>query len=242
VAKHADATRKVTEDDHPTGHSDDPAVTNDAAAQADTEMRGRSALSTTSVGHTSTTDGTDAESEAGADADGCGDPVTDKARTRLTPIRLGATFGIATVVALTALAGWFGHRAYEAHRAQQQRELFLEVGRQGAVNLTTIDWQHADADAQRILNASTGRFHDDFAVRSKSFVDVVKQAKSTSVGTVTEAGVESESTDQAQLLVAVTVQETNAGAAQQQPRGWRMRVTVQKVGNDVKVANVGFVP
>jgi Mce-associated membrane protein len=62
------------------------------------------------------------------------------------------------------------------------------------------------------------------------------------VGTVTEAGVESESADQAQLLVAVSVQETNAGAAQQQPHGWRMRVTVQKVGNDVKVANVGFVP
>jgi Mce-associated membrane protein len=227
MAEHADATRKVTEDDHPTGHCDDPAATNDIGAHADT-------------------DGTDAESEAGADADGGGvpggDPVTDKARTRLSPIRLGAIFGIATVVALTALAGWFGHRAYDAHRAQQQRELFLEVGRQGAVNLTTIDWQHADADAQRILNASTGRFYDDFAARSKSFVDVVKQAKSTSVGTVTEAGVESESADQAQLLVAVSVQETNAGAAQQQPHGWRMRVTVQKVGNDVKVANVGFVP
>jgi Mce-associated membrane protein len=153
MAEHADATRKVTEDDHPTGHCDDPAATNDIGAHADT-------------------DGTDAESEAGADADGGGvpggDPVTDKARTRLSPIRLGAIFGIATVVALTALAGWFGHRAYDAHRAQQQRELFLEVGRQGAVNLTTIDWQHADADAQRILNASTGRFYDDFAARSKA--------------------------------------------------------------------------
>jgi Mce-associated membrane protein len=216
----------MTEGDPPAGDCDDPKATNDIASQADS-------------------DGTDAESEAGADADDGGvpggGPVTDEARTRLTPTRLGAIFGIATVVALTALAGWFGHRAYDAHRAQQQRELFLKVGRQGAVNLTTIDWQHADADAQRILNASTGRFYDDFAARSKSFVDVVKQAKSTSVGTVTEAGVESESADQAQLLVAVTVQETNAGAAQQQPHGWRMRVTVQKVGNDVKVANVGFV-
>jgi Mce-associated membrane protein len=242
MAEHADATRKVTEVDHPSCRSDDPAATNDVAAQEDTETQGRSARSTTSVGNTSTPDGTDAESEAGADAEGGGDPVTDTARTRLTPIRLAAIFGIATMVALIPLAGWLGHCAYDAHRAQQQRELFLEVGRQGAVNLTTIDWQHADADAQRILNASTGRFHDEFAARSKSFVDVVKQAKSTSVGTVTEAGVESESADQAQLLVAVTVQETNAGAAQQQPRGWRMRVTVQKVGNDVKVANVGFVP
>jgi len=74
------------------------------------------------------------------------------------------------------------------------------------------------------------------------FVDVVRQTQSKSVGTVTEAGVESESGDQAQVLVAVSVKTSNAGAAQQQPRAWRMRISVQKAGASAKVSDVEFVP
>jgi len=53
--------------------------------------------------------------------------------------------------------------------------------------LTTIDYNEADADVQRILNSTTGSFYDDFSKRSQPFVDVVKQARSKSEGTVTEA-------------------------------------------------------
>jgi Mce-associated membrane protein len=222
MAKHAVAARTVTEDVAIAGHCDEP-IANDVAVQHGTDTRGQSA-----------------DLDAGVELDG--EPVAKKARMALTPIWLAAMVGIATVVALVALTGWLGHRAFETHRAQQQRELFLQVGRQGAVNLTTIDWEHADADTQRIVDSATGTFYDDFSTRSKAFADVVKQAKSKSVGTVTEAGMESESADQAQILVAVSVRESTVGAPQQEPRGWRMRVTVQKIGNDVKVANVGFVP
>ena len=44
------------------------------------------------------------------------------------------------------------------------------------------------------------------------------------------------------MLVAVTVTPSNAGAPEQQPRAWRMRISVQKVGDDAKVSNVEFVP
>jgi Mce-associated membrane protein len=44
------------------------------------------------------------------------------------------------------------------------------------------------------------------------------------------------------VLVAVNVQTTTSGAPQQTPRAWRMRISVQKVGDDVKVSNVEFVP
>jgi Mce-associated membrane protein len=117
-----------------------------------------------------------------------------------------------------------------------------QVARQAALNLTTIDYQHADADVQRILDSATGQFFDDFSKRSQPFVDVVKQAQSKSVGTVTEAGLESEDHDGARVIVAVAVNTSNAGAPQQQPRAWRMRLTVQSVGGDAKVSNVGFVP
>lgn len=163
-------------------------------------------------------------------------------KKRVTPVRLAAVLGVVMVVALAGLAGWFGFRAYQSRQAQQQRELLVQVGRQGALNLTTIDWHHADADVQRILDSATGQFYDDFSQRSKPFVDVVTKAQSTSVGTITEAGLESQSGDEAQVLVAVSVKTSNLGAAEQDPRHWRMRITVQKVGGGAKVSNVGFVP
>jgi Mce-associated membrane protein len=156
--------------------------------------------------------------------------------------RIALVGGLMVVVALAALCGWTGYRAYQSHQAEQQRELFVQVGRQGALNLTTIDFAHADADIQHILDSATGTFYDDFAQRSKPFVDVVKQAQSKTVGTVTEAGLESANGDQAQVLVAVAVKTSNAGAAEQAPRAWRMRISVQKVGNQAKVSNVEFVP
>lgn len=166
----------------------------------------------------------------------------DVHRRSTSPLRAAALVGAVYVVALAVLVGWLGFRTYQSHQAQQQRELFLQVGRQAALNLTTIDWEHADADVQRVLNSATGGFYDDFSKRSQPFVDVVKQSKSKTVGTVTAAGVESESANNAQVLVAVTVKTSNAAAPQQDPRGWRMRLTVQKVGEGTKVSNVAFVP
>ncbi|MCA2263729.1 MULTISPECIES: Mce protein [Mycobacterium] len=168
------------------------------------------------------------------------DPVP--AKKLRSPALLATVFGLVTVVGLAALGGWFGYQTYQSHQAQQQRELMVRIGRQGALNLTTIDWQHADADVQRILDSATGTFYDDFSHRSKPFIDVVKKAQSKSVGTITEAGLESQSGNEAQVLVAVSVKTSNLGAAEQDPRHWRMRVIVQKVGNDMKVSNVAFVP
>ena len=71
---------------------------------------------------------------------------------------------------------------------------------------------------------------------------MVKQAQSKSEGTVTSAGLESSDGDRGQVLVAVSVKTSNLGAAEQEPRAWRMRIDVQKVDDEFKVANVSFVP
>jgi Mce-associated membrane protein len=160
----------------------------------------------------------------------------------MSPQRWAMLFSLTVIVALSVLVGWLGFRVHQAQKAEAQRSQFLEVARQGALNLTTIDWQHSDADVRRILDGATGEFHDDFAKRSQPFIEVVKQAKASTVGTITEAGLESETADTAQALVAVSVQTSNAGEADQEPRAWRMRISVQRVGDQVKVSNVGFVP
>ncbi|WP_328359859.1 Mce protein [Mycobacterium sp. NBC_00419] len=188
---------------------------------------------------------TDAAEEAVEDttADVADEPVTEaKARRPWSHVKIALTVGLATVVALGGLTGWLGYQAYQARQAQQLDELLVSVGRQGAINLTTIDFEHADADVQRILDSATDAFYDDFAKRSQPFVEVVKQAKSKSEGTVNEAGLESVSGTEGQVLVAVTVKTQNAGAQNQPPRNWRMRLTVKKTGADeAKVSKVEFV-
>jgi Mce-associated membrane protein len=186
-------------------------------------------------------DETEHESDDAAD-DGTDSDDAAPAKQPMSHARQATMVGLVTVVALAALTGWLGFRAYQSHQAQQQRELFVQVGRQGALNLSTVDWQHADTDVQRILDSATGAFYDDFSKRQQPFIEVVKKAQARSVGTINEAGLESMSGDEAQVLVAVSVSTTNLGAAQQEPRAWRMRVSVQKVGGDAKVSNVAFVP
>ncbi len=181
------------------------------------------------------------EAEAADSADEDGGDESASAKPAMSHVRLATILGLVAVVALAGLCGWLGFRTYQSHKSAEERSLFLQVGRQAALNLTTIDFEHADEDVQRVLDSSTGTFYDDFNTRAQPFKEVVKQAKSKSVGTIAEAGIESETEDGAEVLVAVTVRTSNAGAAEQEPRAWRMRITVQKVGDEAKVANVRFV-
>lgn len=185
----------------------------------------------------------DVDTDGGDSSEGVDDELDEvNADTSAKPVhRLALVMGLVTVVGITALAGWLGYHAYRSHQASEQRHLFVQIARQGALNLTTIDWQHADGDVQRILDSATGTFYDDFSKRSQPFVDVVKKVKSKSVGTITEAGLESESREAAQVLVAISVKTALADAPEQNPRAWRMRITVRKVGSDVKVSDVEFV-
>lgn len=169
-------------------------------------------------------------------------PADGPVKTPVSVQRVALAVGLVLVAALAGLTSWLGIRAYQSHQAEQARNLFLQVGRQGAINLTTIDWQNVDGDVQRILDSATGSFYDDFSKRSQPFKDVVVQAQSSSVGDVTGAGLESDTGNEAQVLVAVTVKTSNAAAPQQDPRSWRMRILVQKIGDEAKVANVEFVP
>lgn len=176
-----------------------------------------------------------------SDADPAAGASVAQTRRPLSVSQRVMLVGLAVIVALSGLAGWWGWRAYQFHQAQVQRSQFLQVARQGALNLTTIDWQHADTDVERILGSATGPFYDDFAERAQSFIDIVRQAQATTTGTIAEAGLESETPDGAQVLVAVNVETVNAAAPEQTPRAWRMRITVQKTDDQLKVSNVEFV-
>jgi Mce-associated membrane protein len=147
------------------------------------------------------------------------------------------------VLTLAGLAGWLGYRVYQDHQVQAQRNLYVQVARQTAINLTTINYTEVDTDIKRVLDSATGSLHDEFQNRSQPFVDVVKKVQSKSEGTISEAGLLSSTKDQAQVLVAVAVKTSMAATpADQEPRRWRMRLTVDRSGDSAKVSNVEFVP
>ncbi len=182
------------------------------------------------------------------------DIATDETETapsetkRLVPkwvssIAKPATVGVAIIVVLAGLGGWLGYRVHQDRQVQAQRNLYLQVARQTAINLTTINYAEVDADIKRVLDSATGGFHDEFQNRSKPFVEVVKKVQSKSEGTIAEAGLLSSTKDQAQVLVAVSVKTSMATAqGDQEPRRWRMRLTVDKTRDGAKVSNVEFVP
>lgn len=146
---------------------------------------------------------------------------------------------LSLLLALTLAAGYFDHRA----RARDQfgREA-LAAATQGLVSLTSVDHQQVDADVQRILDSSTGAFRDDFERRAQSFADAARTARSVSVGTVTEAGVQSLEGDSGRVLVAMTVMTSNAGVPERTPRAWRTVVTVTDTDEGMKVSKVEFIP
>lgn len=229
------STRTVTRSVNESSEPDDAPGEREAMDDADTAAAVDAELTTEDADAEPTAEDDDADSDVDR---------RDEAPARIgTPgFRLAVAVGLGAILALGGLAGWLGYDTYQGRQAELQRNRFLAVGKQGALNLTTINYTQANADVQRILDSATGQFYDDFSKRAPAFIDVVKQAQAKTQGSITEAGVESISGDSARVLVAVAVDTSNAGAADQSPRHWRMRIDVQKVGDTVKVSNVGFVP
>ena len=180
----------------------------------------------------------EADKADGADvADGAELPP-DRRALSSPPRRLIA----GALVILIAVTGWLGWQDVQIRRAEHLRDAMVQAGRDGVVALTTIDHEQVDEDVQRILDSSTGKFRDDFAQRADSFTEGARKAQSKSVGTVSEAGVESVDGDRGRVLVTLIVMTSNRGAPEQQPKVWRTRVTVDKDDGVYKVAAVEFIP
>ncbi|MGV0992168.1 MAG: hypothetical protein ACOYBX_04920 [Mycobacterium sp.] len=191
-----------------------------------------------------------AEAEARADADRARteaarlrpDPAGTEATLRPRPpvIALGAVAVlIAAALTATALMLW-QHRAVAAHQSADNR--FVDAARTGVVALLTIDHTRAKDDVQRILDLSTGSFHDDFVRRADDFVKTAEKSQAVTKGSISAAALESAEVDTAVVLVAASSQVTNAGGAKEDARPWRMSVTVTRDGDQIKMSDVEFVP
>ncbi len=154
--------------------------------------------------------------------------------------------GLAIIVVLAALSGSV-YMVLDHRQASQQRQRaaeFAAAARQGVVTLTSLDFNSAKEGVQRIAENSTGTFKDDFLKMADDFTKVVEQSKVVSQGTVQAAAVDLDTMtdDSAVVLVASTSEVTNAAGAKQDPRNYRLIVTVTRDGGQLKISKVEFVP
>jgi Mce-associated membrane protein len=193
------------------------------------------------------TDGSTAEvvaDEPVADEPVADEPARSKRRWRRLPNRAAVIVGVAVLV-VAALLGASGYMLWRHHAAAQERQRsaeFAAAARQGVVTLLSMDFNHAKADVQRVVDNSTGAFKDEFASRAGDFTDVVQQSKVVTTGTVNATAVESMAGDSAEVLVSAASQVTNAAGAKQDPRSFRLIVGVARDGGQLKMSKVEFVP
>lgn len=154
---------------------------------------------------------------------------------------IGAGVAIVAICVSCALISYFvvHHRnvADRQHRAAE----YAAAAQQGVITLMSLDYNSAKEDVQRVIDNSTGDFKENFQDTADDFIKVVEQAKVGTETTVKATAVQSMSDDSAVVLVAATSKITNAAGAKQDPRPWRLSVTVTREGDQLKMSKVEFV-
>lgn len=181
--------------------------------------------------------------ETPEDAESGAKPARSRRRPRLPSWSVAWKAAVILLIcAFVAASGYMMWNRHQVNERKQHAANFIAGARQGVVNLTSMDFNKAKEDVQRVIDSSTGQFHDDFQARAKDFTTVVEQSKVVTQGTVNAAAVQSINGDAALVLVAATSHITNAAGAKDEPRNWRLKVTVKNDGGQYKMSNVEFIP
>ncbi|MDJ0441100.1 hypothetical protein QNA26_29605 [Rhodococcus qingshengii] len=147
------------------------------------------------------------------------------------------------VTALCASNVYLAVAHRDAEAAKAQRLAYVQAARQGVVNILSVNFNTADSDVQRILDGATGAWRDEFSPQAAPFIDVVKQAQVVTTADITEAGLERIGDDDtAQVLIAATSKVTNAAGANEDPRSFRVRVSLSRDSGQLKVSKMEYVP
>jgi len=166
------------------------------------------------------------------------------ARRTAVPARLVAmALAALLTTALLAATGFMLWQHQLAARQHHRAAEYAAAARQGVVNLMSIDYATAQDSVQRVLDSSTGRFRSNFAETADDFVKALKDEKIVTKATVNEAAVESMTDDSAVVMVSATSRRDGPQAPkdQQQPRLWRVVLTLQRDGDQIKMSGVEFV-
>ncbi|MFV8166852.1 hypothetical protein ACNQVK_32885 [Mycobacterium sp. 134] len=152
--------------------------------------------------------------------------------------------GVAILVsgALLAASGYMIWYHQQADREQQRRAEFSAAASQAAVTLMSIDSATAQDNVRQIIDNSTGQFKDDIQSSAEDLVKAAQDSKATTKATVKASAVQSMDAESAVVLVGTATTVSNSAGANQQPRNWRLSLTMVKDGEQIKMSKVEFVP
>jgi Mce-associated membrane protein len=237
----ADTTDAETDNDAPESDVDEDPADIAEAETGDTVAASETGADSTDASAAETTeevsDETSEDSESGSES--------GRSRRRVRLPSLSVAWKAAAILLICAFVGASGYMMWQGHETTERNRRvanFIAGARQGVVNMTSLDFNKAKEDVQRVIDSSTGQFRDDFQQRAKDFTTVVEQSKVVTEGTVNAAAVQTINGDYALVLIAATSKITNAAGAKDEPRNWRLKVTVKDDGGQYKMSAVEFIP
>jgi Mce-associated membrane protein len=167
-----------------------------------------------------------------------------KWRRRLPPLSIvGKAAAIVSICFFVAIAVYMELQHHQATQRRAREAEFVAGAKQGVINMTSLDFNKAKEDVQRVIDSSTGEFKEDFQQRANTFTSVVQQSKAITEGTVNATALQSMNGNSASILVAATSRITNSPPGKDEPaRVWRLKVTVTEVDGQYKMSKVEYVP
>ena len=172
------------------------------------------------------------------------DSAPARRRLRGTPLQaIASTLAVLLIAGLLAGTGYMVWQHRKATDERHRTAEFSAAARQGVVNLMSMDYTKAEESVQRVIDDSTGKFKDQFSEGSDDLIKAMQDSKVITKVTVNNTAVESMTADSAVVLVAATSERGDAKAtkADQQPRVWRIALTVVRDGGQLKMSDVQFV-
>ncbi len=167
----------------------------------------------------------------------------------LPPAGLLRTVAVAATTLLTAgLLGATGYMVWQHQKAAELRRSaaeFTAAARQDVINLMSMDYTRAQESVQRVLDNSTGKFRANFDETADEFVKALQDEKIVTTATINDAAVELDSMTDESAVVMVSATSRREGRQapkeQQQPQVWRVVLTLEREGDQIKMSGVEFV-
>jgi len=165
------------------------------------------------------------------------------------PAGLLRTVTVAVTTLLTAgLLGATGYMVWQHQKAAELRRSaaeFTAAARQDVINLMSMDYTRAQESVQRVLDNSTGKFRANFDETADEFVKALQDEKIVTTATINDAAVELDSMTDESAVVMVSATSRREGRQapkeQQQPQVWRVLLTLERDGDQIKMSDVEFV-
>ncbi len=162
-------------------------------------------------------------------------------RFNLVLLVLGLALGATLAVLLTR-----GSEALPGQtEAEQRSQLYVDVSRAATAQVQAflgIDHDNVDAQAQTVLDGSTGDFKEQYAAEVDNIKESAREQESTAVPSVLEVGISDVDTSTATVFVAANTQVTSkATKGETKTVPWRIQLDMEKVDGRWLTSGLQFV-